>query len=85
MASSHSSRRLQQAKPPFPELTHLVLVACHSVYVGVDYTKTDDPANWYLLDYQKYPEYPQSFMKHIQLGVAEAANNSNALLMFSGT
>ncbi len=82
--SSHATRRLKEPKHPFPTLTHLVVVACHAVFIGFDYTKTDDPANWYLLDYQKYPEYPRSFMKHIHLGIAEAARDPAALLLFSG-
>lgn len=82
--TSHSTRRLKEPKHPFPELTHLVVVACHAVFVGFDYTKTDDPANWYLLEYQKYPEYPQSFMKHMELGVAETMTDPKALLLFSG-
>lgn len=83
-STDHSARRLKEPKHPFPELNHLVVVAGHAVFVGFDYTKTDDPNNWFLLEYQKYPEYPQSFMKHMELGVAQAAQDPKALLLFSG-
>ena len=38
---------------PAPHLRNLVLVACHSVYTGLDFTTSDDKSSWYLLDYQK--------------------------------
>lgn len=83
----HHGRRVKLAKstqPPFPELTHMVLVACHAVFVGADYTKTNQTDNWVLLPYQKLPEYPQSFMQHIELGVEAAASDPSAMLIFSG-
>ena len=40
-------------KHPLPHLTHLVVVAAHAVFTGFDFTQSEDPANWYLLDYQR--------------------------------
>lgn len=38
---------------PVPHLRNLVLVACHSVYTGLDFHNTEEKSSWYLLDYQK--------------------------------
>ena len=40
-------------KHPLPHLTNLVVVAAHAVFTGFDFTQSEDPANWLLLDYQK--------------------------------
>lgn len=70
---------------PAPHLRRLVLVACHSVYTGLDYTHSDDESSWFLLDYQKQvPGQTGSFVRHIELGVRTAANDPQALLLFSG-
>lgn len=39
--------------PPFAQMRNLVMVACHAVYTGADYTKPLDFDSWFLLDYQK--------------------------------
>jgi len=36
-----------------PKLRNLVLVACHAVFIGSDYSKAEDQDAWLLLDYQK--------------------------------
>jgi len=69
---------------PAPQLTSLVLVACHSVYTGLDFTHPEDASSWLLLDYQKVPGQTHSFLKHIELGVAHAATDPRAMLLFSG-
>jgi hypothetical protein len=38
---------------PAPHLRNLVLVACHSVYTGLDFHETEEKSSWFLLDYQK--------------------------------
>ena len=38
---------------PAPHLRNLVLVACHSVYTGLDFRSAEEKSSWYLLDYQK--------------------------------
>lgn len=38
---------------PAPHLRNLVLVACHSVYTGLDFTNSEEKSSWFLLDYQK--------------------------------
>ncbi len=38
---------------PAPHLRNLVLVACHSVYTGLDFHTAEEKSSWYLLDYQK--------------------------------
>eukprot|EP00887_Chlorella_sp_A99_P007325 scaffold2.g7325.t1 len=68
-----------------PHLTSLVVVACHSVYTGLDFRQAEDVSSWFLLDYQKdVPGQAHSFVEHVQLGVREAAADPSALLLFSG-
>lgn len=70
---------------PAPHLRNLVLVACHSVYTGLDFKHSEEKSSWYLLDYQKDVHgQTQSFVEHIQLGVKEAAADPESLLLFSG-
>lgn len=38
---------------PAPHLRNLVLVACHSVYTGLDFRHSEEKSSWFLLDYQK--------------------------------
>ena len=77
---------LQQDKGgfPLPHLQSLVIVACHSVYIGTDFSHPEDQSSWALLDYQKLPGQTESFVQHIQLGVKEAAMDGKSLLLFSG-
>lgn len=70
---------------PMPQLTSLVLVACHSVYKATDYGHPEDVSSWSLLDYQKKtPGQTHSFVEHIQLGVKQAASDEKTMLLFSG-
>jgi hypothetical protein len=38
---------------PAPHLRNLVLVACHSVYTGLDFRNSEEESSWFLLSYQK--------------------------------
>lgn len=70
---------------PLAHLKSLVLVACHSVYTGLQFEDLEDTSAWALLDYQKSTEgQTHSFIEHILLGVEEAAKDESALLLFSG-
>ena len=42
---------------PAPHLRNLVLVACHSVYTGLDFHNTEEKSSWFLLDYHKVCEW----------------------------
>jgi hypothetical protein len=52
---------LQQLPPPqapqggfpAPELTHLVLVAGHAVYTGLDFAVANQESSWFLESYQQ--------------------------------
>mmetsp|Transcript_18462 Transcript_18462/g.55712 ORF Transcript_18462/g.55712 Transcript_18462/m.55712 type:complete len:253 (-) Transcript_18462:868-1626(-) len=65
-------------------LQNLVLVACHAVFIGSDYSNAEDLASWQLLPYQQVPGQTNSFLQHMQMGIGAAANDPNALLVFSG-
>jgi hypothetical protein len=78
-------RALPDRRFPAPHLRSLVLVACHSVYTGLDFKHPEDASSWLLLDYQKdVPGQAHSFFEHIRLGVDLAADNPHAMLLFSG-
>lgn len=88
---SGASRRqldigINQSARHFPasHLRSLVLVACHSVYTGLDFSHPEDQSSWLLLDYQKVPGQTHSFVQHIQLGINKAADTPDAMLLFSG-
>lgn len=53
------------SRRPAAHLRNLVLVACHAVFIGSDYSMAEDPDAWLLLDYQKVkcslPLVPHSF------------------------
>ncbi|DBA67947.1 TPA: hypothetical protein ACH3X2_013986 [Trebouxia sp. C0005] len=71
-------------KHPVPKLQNLVLVACHAVFIGSDYSKAEDQDAWLLLDYQKVPGQAHSFIEHIQEGILHAEHDPASLLLFSG-
>jgi len=82
-----ASRKQLEAGPrhfPARKLKTLVLVACHSVYTGLDFSHPEDQSSWLLLDYQKVPGQTHSFLEHIKLGVEHAAADPDAMLLFSG-
>lgn len=69
---------------PAKELKNLILVACHSVYTGVDFSHPEDQSSWLLLDYQKIPGQTESFLSHIKLGIERASDDESSMLLFSG-
>ena len=64
--------------PAARQLTHMVMVAGHSVYTGADYAQAANNDNWYLMDYQKVPGTAQSFVQHIETGVKVGTPHSCA-------
>lgn len=67
------------------ECDHLVVVAGHAVTVSesLDGVERED-SSWYLLPYQREQDLPGTFVSHIERGVAIAARDQRALLIFSG-
>lgn len=67
-------------------LTHLVMVAGHAIYVGEslsnDHATLVDESNWILESFQR--GQVSTFVRHIERGVSLTANDSSALLLFSG-
>lgn len=65
-------------------LSTLVLVAGHAIFTGSTWEPAllRDERNWALESFQK--GQVSTFLKHIQKGVEIAANDSSALLVFSG-
>jgi hypothetical protein len=68
--------------PRWPDLSTLVLVAGHAVYVGEDFVRPEDDGNWFLQDFQKGE--PSYYIEHARCGVELAAADPSALLLFSG-
>ncbi|KAJ9531692.1 hypothetical protein QJQ45_021837 [Haematococcus lacustris] len=69
---------------PAARLKNLILVAGHAVYVGKDYSEASLESSWFLEPYQQLPGEAQSFVEHIRLGVLAAAEDPEAMLLFSG-
>lgn len=63
-------------------LEHLIVVACHAVYVSEDFTDPLSDLSWFLQDFQKGE--PPFYVEHIRKGVELADNDKKALLVFSG-
>ncbi|KAF9528510.1 hypothetical protein CPB83DRAFT_313950 [Crepidotus variabilis] len=64
------------------DLTHLVVVPCHSIWKGTDSWSNED--DWLLESYQRGPGRVKAFYEHILKGVELVENDPNALLIFSG-
>ena len=64
------------------DLSNLILVAGHAVYVGDDFTAPAADSNWYLQPFQIGE--PPFYIEHINWGVSLAAEDPSALLVFSG-
>jgi hypothetical protein len=64
--------------------TTLVIVAGHAIYTGSRWEAADlrNERNWFLEQYQA--GMVDTFLAHIRVGVELVANDSTALLMFSG-
>jgi len=66
-------------------LRNLVMVAGHAVFVGVEYSRWNDPQQWALQSYhQGVDGVVESFLQHIRLGIKTAAEDPTAMLLFSG-
>jgi hypothetical protein len=63
-------------------LEHLVLVAGHAVYLARDVEHPERDERWLLQPFQQGE--PPYYIEHIRAGVALAAANERALLVFSG-
>lgn len=66
-------------------LTELIVVAGHAVFVGHNFEAGDEPtdtADWTLLPYQMR-QLP-AFIEHVRHGVTLAMQRPNSLLLFSG-
>ncbi|XP_028555426.1 uncharacterized protein C57A10.07 [Dendrobium catenatum] len=69
---------------PMKNLHNLVMVAGHSIYISSTCGKFDSEDSWFLEPYQKHPGQAATFIAHIKEGVKIAAQDENALLLFSG-
>ncbi|KAK6358627.1 hypothetical protein TWF730_007952 [Orbilia blumenaviensis] len=67
--------------PPRTDITHLVLVAGHAIWMGGN-TLGEDEKEWTLLPYQH--GLAKTFKAHIMTGVKMAKENENSLLVFTG-
>lgn len=65
-------------------LNHLVLVPCHSIYIGLDYSHSalQRMSNWFLLSYQNQQQ--KEFITHMRLAARQTSTAASALLIFSG-
>ncbi|MFS7912656.1 hypothetical protein Hanom_Chr02g00132481 [Helianthus anomalus] len=69
---------------PFAKLRNLVMVAGHSIYTSSSCQKVDREDSWFLESYQRNVGQAATFVAHIKEGVEVAANDEDALLLFSG-
>lgn len=65
-------------------LTHLILVPCHSIFVGNDVEGRLDDESWILADFQRDKGRPKSFWRHISEGARLVQEDPHGLLVFSG-
>jgi len=74
------------ALPALAGLTHLIVVACHAVFLGHEYRSMPadiyNESNWILEAYQS--GQVRYFVEHIAEGLERAAQDFAALLVFSG-
>jgi hypothetical protein len=64
---------------------NLIVVAGHSVTVSGHLQDADhDESDWYLLAYQRHQGLPSAIIGHVRAGIAAAAQDPSALLVFSG-
>jgi hypothetical protein len=69
--------------PPLPGLKHLVIVACHAIYLGGALLGASED-EWALQSFQRGRKAQDTFLAHISAGVAAASADTSALLVFSG-
>lgn len=63
-------------------ITHLILIACHAVYLGRTQDETLLDQSWCLQTFQ-FGE-PVFYIEHIEAGISLAAQNPDSLLIFAG-
>ncbi|EKX46615.1 hypothetical protein GUITHDRAFT_70376 [Guillardia theta CCMP2712] len=64
-------------------LTHLIMVAGHTVFMGTDFSSAGSQGDrWFLYDYQR--NQFDWFLQHITAGVKLAQEDPSSLLLFSG-
>lgn len=64
-------------------ITHLILIACHAVYLGRTQTEARLDQSWCLQTFQVGE--PAFYIEHIQAGISLAAQSLNSLLVFAGS
>jgi len=69
-------------KEHWEDLTTLILVAGHAVYVADNFDDPSSDDNWFLQSFQKGE--PPFYIEHIMYGVDRAASEPRSLLVFSG-
>ncbi|KAK6340636.1 hypothetical protein TWF696_008960 [Orbilia brochopaga] len=67
--------------PPKKDITHLIMVAGHAIWMG-GATLGDDEKEWTLLPYQH--GLAKTFKQHIEAGVKLAREDEGSLLVFTG-
>ncbi|KAK6519420.1 hypothetical protein TWF281_003254 [Arthrobotrys megalospora] len=67
--------------PPRTDITHLVVVAGHAIWMGGN-TLGEDETEWTLLPYQH--GLAKTFKAHIMTGVQTAQKSEDSLLIFTG-
>eukprot|EP00755_Sulcionema_specki_P012796 Sspe_Gene.52305::Locus_28988_Transcript_1_1_Confidence_1.000_Length_768::g.52305::m.52305 len=86
-----TSAKVPHRKPPPHHRTfhsstgkprHLIMVAGHAVLTATDQSRVEDEESWYLQESQK--GQLAVYLKHIQRGVEMAADDQDAVLIFSG-
>ncbi|KAI5805807.1 hypothetical protein EDC01DRAFT_640279 [Geopyxis carbonaria] len=70
-------------EPATTGLKTLVIVACHSIWLGGASLGTS-AAEWILEPYQSSASAPASFLAHINAGITAVQSDPSALLVFSG-
>jgi hypothetical protein len=70
--------------PSHTNLTHLVLVPCHSIFLGTSASDVASESNWVLAPFQRGRGRTRSFWRHIVEGARRALEDERALLVFSG-
>ena len=82
LQSAFASACTSTSSCPFHSLRHLVVVAGHAVLTSLDYHNLTDDGQWELQSFQR--GQLSTFLRHIEEGIALAAADPAALLLFSG-
>ncbi|KAK9450664.1 uncharacterized protein V1518DRAFT_411382 [Limtongia smithiae] len=87
VTSFTAGRKLSRTTPipvyPFPEASHLIIVACHAIWHGYAGEHPGESATeWNLKPFQQDQQI--TFINHIQLGLNAAIVDEESLLVFSG-